>query len=48
MNRNMLYLVIGALAVVSGALGYRYYLDHKKTNSIQIEFGKSGVSIEQK
>ncbi len=48
MNRNMLYFVIGALAVAAGVLGYRYYLDHKKSDGIQIDIGKGGVSIEQK
>lgn len=47
-NRNVLFLIIGALAVVAGLLGYQYYQDHKKTSGIQIEIGKGGVSIEEK
>jgi|Laugresbdmm110dd_1035094.scaffolds.fasta_scaffold60745_2 hypothetical protein len=47
-NRNFLFLIIGALAVVSGLLGYRYYQEHQKTSGIQIEIGKGGVSIEEK
>jgi len=47
-SRNLLFLIIGALAVTSGVLGYRYYLDHKKPTGIQIDVGKEGVSIEQK
>ena len=47
-NRNTLVLVIIAFAIVSGVLGYRYYVEHKKTSGIQIDIGKEGVSIEQK
>lgn len=47
-NRNVLFLIIGALAVVAGLLVYQYYQDHKKTSGIQIEIGKGGVSIEEK
>ena len=45
MNRNMLYFVIGALAVAAGVLGYRYYLDHKKSDGIQIDIGKAAYRL---
>lgn len=48
MNRNLLYLCIGALAVVAVGLGYLVYQDRQNAGGIEIEFGKSGVSIEQK
>ncbi len=47
-SRNFLFLIIGALAVVTALLGYRYYEEHKKTSGIQIDIGKGGVSIEEK
>ena len=48
MNRNVLYLVIGVLAVAALALGYQFYQERQKTTGIQIEVGKSGISIETK
>lgn len=47
MNRNALYLTIGALVVVIGVVGYLYYQD-RQTSSIDINFDKSGISIETK
>ena len=48
MNRNVLYLVVGALAVVSAILGYQLYQERQKTSGIEINVGKSGISIEKK
>jgi len=48
MNRNMFYLVIGALAVVTAVLGYQLYQERQKATSIEINVGKSGISIEKK
>src|SRR3954453_18471421 len=45
---NLLYLVIGALVVVVGFLGYQYYQDHKEPKGVQLNIGPSGVSIEKK
>jgi hypothetical protein len=47
MNRNILYAVVGALAVVGAVLGYQAYQDHREATGIQISVGKSGVSIEK-
>lgn len=47
-NRNVLYLVIGALAVVSAIFGYQLYQERQKTAGIEINVGKSGISIEKK
>jgi hypothetical protein len=46
-NRNVLYLVIGGLSVATAVLGYWYYQDRQKTG-IDINIGKSGISIEKK
>jgi RsiW-degrading membrane proteinase PrsW (M82 family) len=48
MTRNVLYLVIGALAVATVVLGYQFYQERQKTSGIEINVGKSGVSIEKK
>jgi predicted negative regulator of RcsB-dependent stress response len=48
MNRNTLYLVIGALVVVTVVIGYQLYQERQKTTGIEINIGKSGISIEKK
>jgi predicted negative regulator of RcsB-dependent stress response len=45
MNRNLLYFVIGALIVIVGVLGYRYY-QSTQTTGIEIEINDSGISIQ--
>ena len=48
MNRNVLYLVVGVLAVAALVSGYRLYQERQKTTGIEINVGKSGISIEKK
>jgi hypothetical protein len=48
MSRNVLYLVIGGLAVVAMGFGYQLYQDRQKTTGIEISVGKSGISVEKK
>ena len=49
MNRNnLLYLVIGALAVVAAILGYNLYQEKKQPEGMQINVGPGGISIEKK
>jgi predicted negative regulator of RcsB-dependent stress response len=47
-NRNILYLIIGALAVATAVIGYQLYQERQKTSGIEINVGKSGISIEKK
>ena len=48
MNRNLLYLLVGALIVGVGVLGYSLYQEHQKPGlSISIG-GKEGLRIEGK
>jgi hypothetical protein len=47
-NRNMLYLIIGALVVATAVLGYQLYQDRKEPKGMQINVGPGGVSIEKK
>lgn len=46
MNRNVLYLLIGALAVGVGVVSYMLYQERNKGVSINI--GEHGVSIDGK
>lgn len=48
MNRNILYLVIGGLATAAVVLGYKLYQERQKTTGIEINVGKSGITIEKK
>jgi len=47
-NRNVLYLVIGALAVAAVVVGYLLYQERQKTSRIEIDVGEGGISIETK
>ena len=47
-NRNMLFLIIGALIVVTGVLGYNLYQDRKQPEGLQINVGPNGVKIQGK
>ena len=48
MNRNILYFVIGALVVATVAFGYQLYQERQKTTGIDINVGKSGISVQTK
>ena len=48
MNRNFLYVVIAALIVVAAVVGYLLYQERQQTAGIDINVGKSGISIETK
>jgi RsiW-degrading membrane proteinase PrsW (M82 family) len=48
MNRSVLYLIIGALVVATAVLGYQFYQERQKATGIEINVGKSGISIEKK
>jgi hypothetical protein len=47
MNRNSLFLVIGALAAVAVVLGYQFYQSRQKTTGVEINIGERGISIEK-
>jgi hypothetical protein len=48
MNRNLLYLAIGALVVALIVVGYLFYQERQKTSGIDINIGDGGISIETK
>jgi hypothetical protein len=45
---NILYLAVGALAVIAAILGYNLYQEKKKPDGVQINVGPGGISIEKK
>ena len=47
-TRNWLFLIIGALIVAIAALGYKVYDDHKEPKGVQLNIGRSGISVEKK
>ncbi len=48
MNRNYLYLIVGALVIGVAALGYGYYQERQEPKGVEINIGEGGVSIEKK
>ena len=48
MSRNVLYAVIGALIVGAAVVGYLLYQERQQPSGIDINVGKSGISIETK
>ena len=47
-NRNIMFLVIGALVVVVAVLGYNLYQDKKQPEGLQINVGPNGLKIQNK
>lgn len=47
-NRNVLYIIIGALIVATGVLGYNLYQEKKEPEGLQINVGKDGLKIQNK
>jgi hypothetical protein len=47
-NRNILFLIIGALVVAVGVLGYSLYQTKKQPEGLQINVGPSGLKIQNK
>jgi len=48
LNRNVLFVLIGALCAVVAMLGYKLYQHNKQPQGVQINLGPTGVSIEKK
>ena len=47
-NRNVLFLIIGALIVGIGVLGYNLYETKKEPKGMQINVGPDGLKIQSK
>lgn len=48
MSRNLMFLVLGALVVVVGVLGYSLYQEKKQPDGVQISIGSKGIAVEKK
>lgn len=48
MNRNLLFLLIGALVVGLSVTGYSLYQEKKKPQGVEISVGRNGLSIKEK
>lgn len=46
-NRNGLYLIIGALIVVAAGLAFYVYREETKPAGIELKIGEGGVSVEE-
>ena len=47
-NRNLMFLIIGALIVAVGVLGYNLYQAKKEPEGVQINVGPGGLKIQSK
>ena len=47
-NRNLLFMIIGALFVVVGVLSYNLYQDRKQPQGLQINVGPNGLKVQGK
>jgi hypothetical protein len=47
-NRNVMFLIIGALIVGIGVLGYNLYEAKKEPKGMQINVGPDGLKIQTK
>lgn len=47
MNKNTLYMVIGALAVVVIALGIYVYRQETKPEGVELKIDDNGISIQK-
>jgi hypothetical protein len=47
-NRNFLFVIIGALVVVVGVLSYNLYQDRKQPEGLQINVGPNGLKVQGK
>jgi len=48
MSRNVLFLIIGALAVGVAVLVYNLYQEKKQPDGVQINIGPDGLKIKNK
>ena len=47
-NKNVLYLIIGVLAVAVGVLSYNLYQAKQQPDGVQINLGPDGLKIQSK
>jgi hypothetical protein len=47
-HRNFLYLIVGALIIAVGLLGYNLFLDKKQPDGMDLGAGQRGVPVKEK
>lgn len=47
-SRNILFVIVGALIVIVGVLGYNLYQEKKQPDGLSINVGPGGLKIENK
>jgi predicted negative regulator of RcsB-dependent stress response len=47
MNRNIAYMLAGAVGVMVVIFGYQYYEQHRARDSIEIKLDDNGISIQK-
>lgn len=47
MNRNVLYMIIGALVVVVAGFSYYAWQEEKKPDGVEIRLDQQGLSIQE-
>jgi hypothetical protein len=47
MNRNFLYVLIAVLVVAVGVLATLYYQERHREGRVEINLGKTGISIQK-
>jgi hypothetical protein len=47
-NRNLLFMIIGAPVVAVGVLSYNLYQDRKQPDGLQINVGPNGLKVQGK
>jgi hypothetical protein len=47
-NRNLVFLIAGALIAVVAVLSYRVYEDNREPKGVQLNIGPGGISLEKK
>ncbi len=48
MNRNLLYAIVGTLAVATAVFAYQAYETSQEPSGVQINLGEEGLSITNK
>jgi hypothetical protein len=47
-RNNLLFLIIGALVIAAGVMGYQLYKDRHPPEGLNINVGPNGLSIQGK
>ena len=48
MSRNLLFVLVGVLIVVSIGLGVALYQERQKSASLEISIGSNGIAVQKK